>query len=122
LREWISRRCQPPYRRGTDVYQSIDAPAAGDRSTGLRVLRSHAGADGLDLLVEGLAGATCRLHVITPRRLLRIAAPDLTDVRIESGTSAEPPTLLITFPGKAGEYVRKKVHLALSQGEIRNAR
>ncbi|PYT04250.1 MAG: hypothetical protein DMF65_02535, partial [Acidobacteria bacterium] len=51
---------------GSDVYNTFEPPAPGARSEHLRVLRSHADAGALRLLLEGRGGRTYTLRLKTP--------------------------------------------------------
>jgi hypothetical protein len=96
-------------REGSDVYRTIDRVADGARNSGLRILRSRAGRDGLALRLEGLAGTREVIRLRSPRRL----GPSLPDgVRLLQG--AGDPTIAIAFDGPEGEYVRRDVMLPLS--------
>jgi hypothetical protein len=92
---------------GTDVYQDAVEPAPGDRNQGLRILRSHAGRDALELTVEGRAGRTYSLRLRSPRRPGRVSGGELK-------TSADgDPELIVAFQGTGNEYVRKEITVAL---------
>nr|MDQ3747350.1 hypothetical protein [Acidobacteriota bacterium] len=77
------------YDEGSDVYLPFEPPAPGARSESLRVLRSHAEAGALRLLLEGVAGHTYLLNVKTQRipegwsdfDAARIA-PDVFQIRV----------------------------------------
>jgi glycogen debranching enzyme len=67
------------YEEGTDIYVAREAPQPGDRSTGLRVLRSRAEGDGLRLLLEGSGG---RSYVVGLRTRRAIGdAPGVNELR-----------------------------------------
>jgi glycogen debranching enzyme len=95
------------YEGGTDVYLDIESPAAGARSHGLRVLRSRAGADALQLTVEGRAGSTYALALRTSRK-----PGSVSGAQLKSSGSGDSQ-LLIAFEGTGDEYVRKDVTVAL---------
>ena len=94
------------YEGGSDVYQAIEAPLSGDRNTGLRVLRSRAGRDELQLTLEGHAGRASSLRIRTPRR-----AGAVTGGELRSGSG--DAELLVRFEGTGNNYVRKEVKIAL---------
>ena len=94
------------YDGGSDVYQAIEAPLSGDRNEGLRVLRSRAGRDDLQLTLEGRAGRAYSLRIRTPRR-----AGAVTGGELRSGSG--DAELLVRFEGTGNNYVRKEVKIAL---------
>ena len=94
------------YEGGSDVYQAIEAPLSGDRNHGLRVLRSRAGRDDLQLTLEGHAGRAYPLRIRTPRRAGAVSGGEL---RSGSGDAE----LLVRFEGTGNNYVRKEVKIAL---------
>ena len=95
------------YEDGTDVYQEFDPPAVGDRTNGIRVLRSRAGRDALQLILEGRAGSTYALSLRSPRKPGNISGGEL------QSTQSGDPQVLVTFEGTGDEYVRKEVTIAL---------
>ncbi len=96
-------------RGGSDVYVHREAPAPGDESRGVRILRSHAAGDGLRLTLEGRGGQAYTLGLRTPRELASSALPG---VRIER-RPGEAPQLLVTFEGPVKEYVRREILIPL---------
>jgi glycogen debranching enzyme len=94
---------------GSDVYVTRDMPPAGERSQDVRVLRSHAGPDGLRLTLEGRGGRTYTLALRTMRRVLQ---PSGTGVKIER-TAAQDPRIQVTFEGAPDQYVRREVLVPL---------
>jgi hypothetical protein len=94
---------------GSDVYVRREAPLTGDRSRGLRILRSRAEAAGLRLTLEGLGGQTYTLALRTPRPPGTSTTPG---VKIESRPGADPQ-VVVTFDGPANEYVRREVLVPL---------
>ena len=97
------------YEGGTDVYHEVTSPAIGERTHGLRVLRSRAGTDGLRLTLEGRAGSTHTLSVRTSRSLGTVAGAEL------KRTGSNDPLLVVNFDGTGDEYVRKEVTVALGK-------
>ncbi|HYY96742.1 MAG TPA: hypothetical protein VE713_19715, partial [Pyrinomonadaceae bacterium] len=95
------------YDEGSDVYLPFEPPAPGARSESLRVLRSHAEAGALRLLLEGVAGHTYRLNVKTQRMpegwsdfdATRVA-PDVFQIRV-------------SFENTTTGYVRREVVIPL---------
>ncbi len=95
------------YDEGTDVYVERREIVTGQVSDGLRVLRSHAEATTLRLLLEGRGGRSYRLRVRSPRRLGQVEGVTLrntqgADQEIEIAFNAEPDT-----------YVRREIALPL---------
>jgi hypothetical protein len=96
---------------GTDVYYAAEAPAAGARSEGLRVLRSRAGERELRLLLEGVAGREYALRVRSGKRIDRVSnQPGLT---LTGG--AGDPLLAVKFDGPPGAYVRREITVPLGE-------
>jgi glycogen debranching enzyme len=95
------------YEEGTDVYTTPEKSARGERSRGLRILRSRADATHLRLLLEGLGGHTYTLGVRSTRELL-----DTPGVQIRKGADADSQ-LLITFAGAPDRYVRREIIIPL---------
>jgi glycogen debranching enzyme len=95
------------YDEGSDVYLPFEPPAPGARSESLRVLRSHAEAGALRLLLEGVAGHTYPLNVKTQRMpegwsdfdATRIA-PDVFQIRVP-------------FENMTTGYVRREIVIPL---------
>ena len=98
-------------RRGTDVAVRYEPADPGAVSRQLRVLRSTAGADGLRLLLEGRAGETYALLLVTDRGVGEVAAPGAEVAPDEAGA----PVLTVTFEGEPGRsgYVRREVVVPL---------
>lgn len=96
------------YEGGTDVYQEIDPPSAGGRNQGLRILRSRAGRDALELTLEGRAGRTYPLSIRTSRTLGAVSGGELN--KNPSGD----PQVMVAFEGSGDQYVRKQVTVALA--------
>lgn len=93
---------------GTDVYQdAVPAAAPGDRNAGLRILRSRAGRDALELTLEGRTGRAYSLRLRTPRKLGDVSGGEL------KGIGTGDPELVVTFDGTGDEYIRKTVTVAL---------
>ncbi|MBA2301953.1 MAG: amylo-alpha-1,6-glucosidase, partial [Acidobacteria bacterium] len=97
------------YDDGSDVYQHVVSPAPGDRNAGLRVLRSRAGRDSLQLTLEGRAGRAYSLRMRTQRKPGRVSGGEL------KATADGDPELVVAFEGTGTEYVRKEVIVALSR-------
>ena len=98
------------YRPGTDVYVLHEPAPEGATSQSVRVLRSHARADALELVVEGRGGRTYDVHVRSPHQ-----------VGSAEGVTVSPTTygarLRIAFEGSADRYVRRTLRLPLQTGE-----
>jgi hypothetical protein len=95
------------YQPGTDAYLQPALPASGERSTGLRLLRSHAEADELRLLLDGRAGQSYKLGVRSPHQ-----------IGTTTGVIVQPAgdgnwTLEVAFSGPDDSYVRREVVLPL---------
>src|SRR5438477_812274 len=103
-----TRRVVFTYDEGTDVFARVELPAEGGRSEGLRILRSHAEAGALRLVLEGLAGRTYRLGLRTPRTVG--SAPG---VRV-TASAAGGAELAVSFDGTPGEYVRREIAIPLT--------
>jgi glycogen debranching enzyme len=101
------------YVEGSDVYVTHEAPRPGDRSAGLRVLRAHAEADGLRLLLEGAGGHTYTLGLRSPRTVGD--APGVNEVR----RPGQDTRLIFVF-NAPGRHVRHEYFIPL--GEAREAR
>jgi glycogen debranching enzyme len=95
------------YDEGTDVYVESREIVTGQASDGLRVLRSHADATTLRLLVEGRGGRDYKLHVRSPRRLGQVKG---VTVRNTTGAHHE---IAIAFSGEPDTYVRREIALSL---------
>ena len=101
-------------RGGTDVYRRIEPAPAGAASRGLRILRSRAGANALELRLEGLPGTPYVLHARTSRQIGALPA----GVRRLPHAGADV-ALEITFEGEAAEYVRRDIRIPLREGALR---
>ena len=95
------------YDEGSDAYVRAEAPPAGARSEGLRILRSRAETGALHLRLEGVGGRTYALRVRSPRRLEAVAG---TAVRPMSGGSFE---VTVAFDGPPEASVRRDLALPL---------
>ncbi|HYE64906.1 MAG TPA: hypothetical protein VD966_04950, partial [Pyrinomonadaceae bacterium] len=95
------------YAEGTDVYVETERLVPGAASTGLRILRSRAEANGLRLTLEGLGGRSYQLRMRTPRR--PGSTSGLTLKAIDGGDHQ----LIITFDGTPGAYSRREVLIPL---------
>lgn len=98
---------------GTDVYQDAIETTAGARNEGLRVLRSRAGREGLELTLEGRAGRAYSLRMRSPRKPGVVSGGEL------KGTGRGDPELIVTFDGSGNDYVRKEVTVALGARLLR---
>jgi glycogen debranching enzyme len=97
------------YDEGTEAFVPAETPAAGARSTGLRLLRSQADASALRLSLQGLAGRSYTLKVRSakapiPQAGITVAAagPGFWDVGL-------------AFEGAAGQYVARDLAIELRQ-------
>ncbi|HEY5908251.1 MAG TPA: amylo-alpha-1,6-glucosidase [Vicinamibacteria bacterium] len=95
------------YRPGTEAFVNVVPAEAGERSGGVRLLRSRADADGMSLVLEGRAGRSYRVQVRTPRR--PVAAPGTTVRPLTPDTYA----LEVPFEGSDSAYVRRELVLPL---------
>ena len=95
------------YDEGTEVYIERDAPAPGASTQSLRVLRSRASANGLQLTVEGLGGRSYALLARSPRRLGQANGATVSEV------NARDTQILISFDGPAETYVRREITIPL---------
>jgi hypothetical protein len=94
------------YDEGTDVYFETEPLRQGARSQGLRVLRSRAGTDALELVLEGIGGRSYQLKVRSPRALA-----GLKDAQATADKSGTGQQLTITFDGPAGQYIRRELSI-----------
>ena len=90
---------------GTSVYVRPEMSPPGSTNQGLRVLRSRAEEDALNLLVEGHGGRTYTLYVRTPKRLSETEGVSVTR------TANRETALLITFDGPDDDYVRRAIRV-----------
>jgi glycogen debranching enzyme len=97
---------------GTDVYAEREEPAAGARSTGLRVLRSRASERELRLVVEGLAGREYALRLRGGRRV-GLGTGDKAKLSVTVG--AGDPLLGVRLDGPQGAYVRREIAVRLDE-------
>lgn len=93
------------YDGGTDVFVTPPNLVAGAESTGLRVIRSEARKDGLFLVLEGRAGLTYDLGLVSP-----VQFPETDGVRTYRGDDRNW-LLRVPFTGRAGTYVRRELFL-----------
>jgi hypothetical protein len=99
------------YRSGTDAYLPPVPLEAGARSTGVRVLRSRAEADGLRLLLEGLGGRSYPVRVRSSRR---VSGASGVEVRADGPRDFVAD---VRFEGSPEAYVRREVVLPLGPRE-----
>jgi hypothetical protein len=104
------------YDEGTGVYVEHQEALEGASNRGLRILRSRAAENDLQLTLEGLGGQTYDLQVHTPGELG--AAPGVK----QSSTDGKDTRLSISFEGQAEEYVRREVTIPLSKTRPRGKR
>lgn len=97
------------YDDGSDVYQEVVSPAPGDRNGGLRVLRSRAGRDNLQLTLEGRAGRAYSLRMRTLRKPGGVTGGEL---KLHADGD---PELVVAFEGTGTGYLRKEVIVALGR-------
>ena len=96
------------YGEGTDVYVEPQALRPGASNQGLRVLRSSADANALNLALEGVGGRSYEVYVRGSRRLREVSGAKI----IES--TGGDTKLLVSFEGAADGYVRRKLIIPLS--------
>jgi hypothetical protein len=82
-------------------------PRAGERSTGLRLLRARAEAGVLRLLLEGRGGRRYSLGVRSPRQPVAVQG-----VTVEE-QGAALWSISVAFDGPGDSYVRREVVLPL---------
>lgn len=95
------------YEEGTDIYAEHKASLPGASNQGLRVLRSQADAEMLQLILEGLGGCTYSLRVRTPRQLGETAGVKIVAER------GRDPQLRVNFEGPTDSYVRRELIVPL---------
>ncbi len=95
------------YAPGSNAYLQAQAPVAGARNEGLRILRSRAEAGALVLTLEGLGGRSYPLRVRSPRR---VAGTTGATVRARASGDFD---VEVAFEGASGAYVRRQVVLPL---------
>jgi hypothetical protein len=95
------------YDEGSDVYVDSREIVAGQTSDGLRVLRSHAEAPTLRLLLEGRGGRSYTLHVRSPGRLGQAEGVTLRN------TKGADQKIEIAFGGDPDTYVRREIALPI---------
>ena len=100
-------RVELRYRPGTQAFVPPSLPGAGERSTGLRLLRARAERSALRLVLEGRAGRRYALGVRSPRQPLPI--PGVTVER----KGASLWSVSVAFDGPGDGYVRRAVVLPL---------
>lgn len=102
-------RAELVYRHngGTSVYLHHHESVPGDINRGLRILRSRAMADALELVLEGLAGESYDLFVRSHRAVGSV--PGVATEVADSGDTR----VRVTFEGDRG-YVRRKLSLPLN--------
>ncbi len=93
------------YDEGTDVFQTPANLVAGAESSGLRIIRSEARKDGLFLVLEGRAGSTYDLGLVSTLQF-----PETQGVRTYRGDDRNW-LLRIPFTGADGKYVRRELLL-----------
>lgn len=94
------------YDEGTDVFVEYESLAVGNRSTGLRVIRSRADEHALHLVLEGIGGKTYSLGVRTGAR---IGAAEGVSI------AADNTNLRVTFNSAPGIYARREITIPLSR-------
>jgi glycogen debranching enzyme len=101
------------YDEGSEVFSTIDTPARGATSEGLRILRSRAESGMLHLVLEGIAGRTYTLGVRSPRSVAD--TPGIAGVTVVGPPAGTPAgtELRVGFEGATGEYVRRTIDLPL---------
>ncbi|MFL6253875.1 MAG: amylo-alpha-1,6-glucosidase [Pyrinomonadaceae bacterium] len=96
------------YEEGSDIYSAREAPRPGDKSTGLRVLRSRGESAGLRLLLEGVAGREYTLNVRSGRPLGLPPEPEGLTLTADEGGRWK---LGVKFAGEPGRYARRELVL-----------
>ena len=95
------------YDEGTEVFADQEISMPGSQSKGLRILRSRADQDALQLVLEGIGGQSYPVSVRTPHQL-----GEVSGVKVETGTNSAP-RLLVAFDGPTGTYVRRELTIPL---------
>ncbi len=98
------------YDEGTEVYGETKAPAPGAGNSGLRILRSHADANALRLVLEGLGGRSYSLRVRTPHEIGKVSGVEM----IKAGARTDTQ-LVIAFDGAPDAYVRREIVIPLQR-------
>lgn len=95
------------YFVGTDVYDTPAALKAGQRSEGLRIIRSHADQNALHLTLEGLGGRQYSLSVKSRggRILHSVSGAKVSEL------PGHDPQVSINFDGPSGVYVRRQIDI-----------
>ena len=92
---------------GSDVAAAFADLRSGERSSGIRILRSSASSDRLALLVEGRAGQTYDLALRTAKQ--PVAADRMALAPDGPGTYR----LTVSFTGSGAGYVRRDLVIQL---------
>lgn len=92
------------FDEGTDVYWNTPDLVVGQENMGLRIIRSQAKADGLNLVLEGRAGHSYQLNIRSPKFL--------KDIEIIANTlPTMEQRLKIQFEGEKDTYVKREIFL-----------
>ena len=95
------------YQGGTDVSKWQAMPEPGAQSSGLRILRSRADQESLQLVLEGLGGRSYRLNVRSPHQI-----DGVSGAKRES-RQGDTTRFLISFEGTADTYIRRELTLPI---------
>jgi hypothetical protein len=78
-------------------------PQIGDKTTGLKIIRTRYSKDELKILVEGMGGREYSLNLITSRSVVSVSEAEVED--------GERPgkKIKISFKGKEEAYTRKEI-------------
>ncbi len=98
------------YQSGTDVSTWQEIPEPGAHSSGLRILRSRADQESLQLKLEGLGGKSYKLNVRSPHQI-----DEVSGAKRESRTG-DTTRFLISFDGAADTYIRQELTLPIRRG------
>ena len=97
------------YDEGTDVFAEQEIPAPGAQSKGLRILRSRANQDALNLVLEGIGGKSYGLYLRTPHEIGEVAGV--------SRDRSNATRLVVTFDGPTDAYVRRELTIPLRRSK-----
>jgi hypothetical protein len=95
------------YDEGTEVYVEPEPLRPGASNQGLRVLRSSADANGLNLVLEGLGGRSYQFSVRSGRK-----PGGANGVKIVESLNRDTK-LLVSFDGAANAYARRRLTIPL---------
>jgi hypothetical protein len=98
------------YEGGTEVFVRHERPDPGGRSEGLRIVRARAGADSLDLVLEGVPQRDYQIGIVG-RQVRAVEGVQVVPAQAVLPGSAGSQVAYIRFQGTPGTYVRREVSL-----------